>query len=127
MTYIAYVIAILMLLFSNTQGLPFEEGVDRMLDNAVAVQGVMLWIAIAIWIGVVLLVGLHYRSLRKSGDTSATGCGALFAVVAVGYPLYQFVMVKLSMMLANSWGPHGATDPVRFWGVAALMFLFGIC
>ena len=126
MTYFAYVVGLLMLLFSDTHNLTLEQGVDKVLDNAVAVQGVLFWVSVAISAIALIFVIILYFSSRRSRDQSITGCAGCFTAFLVLLFVGQFIMWKLSIGLADSWGPHGATDPVHFWGIVALLALLGL-
>jgi hypothetical protein len=118
MTYLAYVIAALMMLATNTSKMTGYEGLHVYLRDVVSIQEAFFWASIGIWVlamGIVLLGG------RK---LDLKGCSGCLTFVLILLPAIQYLMLWLSRILERSTGAHGITNPVHFWiAVAVLAFL----
>jgi hypothetical protein len=126
MTYLAYIYAIVkVVLFTNTSHMSFNQGMGVFLNTAAGAQEFLFWVSLVIWavisiviVGTVLLAGKNLLS----GITSL-GCIAIpFAI----YPLLQWLLWHVSLILANSWGSTGIIDPIKFWGIVILFLIAGL-
>ena len=118
LTYLAYVIAALMLLATNTSKMTGYEGLHAYLRDVVSIQGVFFWASIGIWVLAMAIVLIGGRKLNLKG------CGGCLTVLLVLLPAIQYLMLWLSQILERSTGAHGITDPVHFWiAVGVLAFL----
>lgn len=126
MSYFAYILALIGLLLKDTKGWPMEKGVSEILNSAASINGTLFWISLVIWVifliiaGVTLLLG-HRDEILGLG--CFCGCGLIFLALL---PIWQFLMWRVSLAMAGAYGPSGATDPVKFWAMVALMLFFGV-
>ncbi len=131
MCYLAYVIALLAVVFGNTQGMTLTQGADRLLDIAVSVNKVFLWVAIAIWVlllAMIIIIGKGKVHISFSNyHHSLFGCIVLFLMlIVILLPVIQYGLYRFSMVFASSFGPEGIIEPVKFWACSVVMLIFGL-
>ena len=121
MGYLAYVIALVALVLSDTQGMTINQGVDKLLDDAVGINQFFLWLILGFWaLGLFLSLFEGFRRNAKS----CLGCGCI-TFLLVFLPPIHFIIWQVNVGLANSFGPSGPTDPVQFWALVALTVFMG--
>lgn len=118
MGYLAYVLALVIVVLGDTKGLLFNQGVDKFLDIAVQINQILFLIFLALWI-----LGLIYFLLSRSWSGMALGCTTIFFALL---PILQYLVWRVSIGLANSFNPSGITDPTKFWALVALTVLLGL-
>jgi len=135
--YLAYLTSLTVLAFKDTTGLTFAEGLDIFLDIVTKVNRIMFWVVLFLWSFLILVyLGLLVLAFPRATSTistegrfvvfgggECTGCIGLIMLIAL---LTQWVVWRCSVVMANSWGPEGYTDPVKFWVMLGIIILLGI-
>lgn len=119
MGYLAYVLALGSLLFRDTTGMDFNQTVDLILDIAGSINGFFFTLSLVV-------LGLSFLTAVISavrGSDKGTLLGATYAFGVVFLVIGQGVILFLNVAMAESWGPEGVTDPVKFM-VAFVLTLF---
>jgi hypothetical protein len=120
MTYLAYVIAAFMMLFTNTSTMSGGEGLHIYLRDVVSIQEVFFWASVVIW---VLAMAFVLIGRRKRLDLR--GCAGCLTFLLVFLPAIQYLMLWLSQVLERSTGTGGITNPVHFWVATGIVVLLG--
>lgn len=127
MGYLAYIIALVMVIFSDTRGVSMTQGIDLFLDKAAGINGLFFNVSVVIWIILAVIVTIFFLQGKVSVSLRAelSSCGCLLLGILTFLPAIQFVIWKLSEGMAASWGAEGPTDPVRFVAFLLLTLLLG--
>lgn len=122
MGYLAYILAVLSLLFRDTRGMTFNQAVKVILDTAGSINGFFFTAALVI-LGVMILV-IIISAFAGSGGGVTVGGGLAFMVII--FTIGQGIILFLNVAMAESWGPDGITDPVKFIVAAVVTLLIGL-
>lgn len=125
MTYLSFVIATLMLLFSNTKDQPASQALYTFLNNAYQIQVFSLIVMVGVTLLMFLVAAITTGGGRK---ISAFGCFGIWGVtVSTIFTVAHWVGLKILENLVGSVDPTiGITDPARFWVLIVILFLIGI-
>ena len=116
MGYLAYFIALIWLVFQTTTGMGFNQGLDLFLDKAVEINKIFFFVAIALWV-IVLIKAIV--SKRKT----TTGCLSIFLLLL---PLFQGAIWFMSSQIASSFSQQGIVDPIKFWVLVGISVVIGL-
>lgn len=122
MGYLAYILAVLSLLFRDTHGMTFNQVVKVILDTAGLINGFFFTGALVVLVLMALVAIVS--AIGRSDGGMVIGC-MLFLQVGL-LTIGQGVVLLLNVIMAESWGLEGMTDPVKFLIAAVITLLIGL-
>lgn len=124
MGYLAYIISLIWLASQDTIGLNFNQGTKMFLDKAVIVNKWMFWgiIGLYVIVGLIILILFLVKHVDRSEIGILSGCSLIFFIFL---PIAQGFVWWMSSGIANSFGPDGIIQPVKFWVLVILTVLIG--